>query len=139
LQRVTDALASTGVRALNGCLIGTWTLAMMARTTAALMAGLASFCASTPGWAQSPAQNPAPLGDPPPLSDAAFDAAFQCPEALADDAGRRRALVDYFHWSLARHPDWSLAEAVEFKKTLLVRHRCTDSLRDLAAYAKQAH
>ncbi len=74
---------------------------------------------------------------PPPLSDTAFDAAFQCPEFLSDDAQRRAALVDYFHWTQARHPDWSIADAIEFKKTLLVRHQCAASLRDLADYAKR--
>ena len=73
---------------------------------------------------------------PPPLTDAAADAAFQCPEALADDDQRRQALVDYFHWAQARHPDWSVADAVEFRKRLLVRHQCAASLRDMADYAK---
>lgn len=88
-----------------------------------LIAGLAASSAS--------------LADPPPLTDVAFETAFKCPEAMADDAGRRQALVDYFHWVQARHPDWSIANAVEFKKTLLVRHQCAASLRDLADYAKR--
>jgi hypothetical protein len=70
-----------------------------------------------------------------PATDAAVDAAFQCPESLAGDAQRLRALVDYFHWVQARHPDWSVADAVEYKKDLLVRHQCTASLRDLDDYA----
>jgi hypothetical protein len=68
---------------------------------------------------------------PPAATDSAFDAAFQCPESLAGDAQRLRALVDYFHWVQARHPDWSVADAVEYKKDLLVRHQCAASLRDL--------
>jgi hypothetical protein len=71
------------------------------------------------------------------LTDAAFDASFRCPESLTDDAQRREALVDYFHWTQARHPDWSVADAIEFKKNLLVRHQCAASLRDLADYAKR--
>jgi hypothetical protein len=83
---------------------------------------------------------PPPLGDPPPpLSDAAFDAAFICPEALVSDDARRQAMVVYFHWAQARHPDWSIADAVEYKKTLLIRHQCTQSLRDLADYAKREY
>src|SRR5277367_4637297 len=83
------------------------------------------------------AASSASLADPPPLTDAAFEAAFQCPEAMASDADRRQALVDYFHWTQARHPDWSIADAIEFKKNLLVRHQCAASLRDLADYAKR--
>ena len=89
-----------------------------------------------PGWTQPSPTVSAQLSDPPPAVDEAFDAAFQCPETLSGDAARRQALVDYFHWSQARHPDWSVAEAVEFKKTLLVRHHCADSLRDMAVYTK---
>lgn len=108
---------------------------MMARIiSTAVMAGLFGFGAAMPGWSQTVS---APLSDPPPAADNVFDAAFQCPETLPGDAARRQALVDYFHWSQARHPDWSVAEAVEFKKTLLVRHHCADSLRDLAVYTKR--
>ena len=74
---------------------------------------------------------------PPPMTDAAVDAAFQCPEALASDAERRATLVGYFHWAQVRHPNWSVADAVEFKRALLVRHQCEASLRDLAAYSKR--
>jgi len=98
---------------------------------------LASSATLAPDQDRASAPMP-PLGDPPPpLTDTAFDAAFQCPEFLADDAQRRAALVDYFHWTQARHPDWSVADAIEFKKSLLVRHQCAASLRDLADYAKR--
>jgi len=82
------------------------------------------------------AQVQTPADAAPPLTDAALDAAFRCPEALAGDDQRRQALVDYFHWVQARHPDWSVADAIEFKKALMIRHQCTASLRDLADYAK---
>lgn len=116
---------------------GTWTLAMAARTEAAVaIAGLISLLAVASALAQAPI--PPPQGGPPaPRSDAEIDAAFQCPEALADDKARRQALVDYFHWTQGLHPNWSVAQVVEFKKTLLIRHRCADSLRDMADYAKR--
>jgi hypothetical protein len=79
----------------------------------------------------------AALGDPSAQTDAAFASAFQCPEGMASDNERRQALVDYFRWTQARHPDWSVADAIEFKKTLLVRHQCAASLRDLADYTKR--
>jgi len=105
------------------------------QSLAAIMGALA--LATTPWPGKAEVIRP-PLGDPPPpLTDSAFDAAFRCPESFTDDAERRAALVDYFHWTQARHPDWSIAAAVEFKKTLLVRHQCTASLRDLADYAKR--
>jgi hypothetical protein len=86
------------------------------------------------------AADPPPLGDPPPLlDDAAYDTMFVCPESLPSDEARRQAMVAFFHWAQARHPDWSLAETVEFKKTLLVRHDCAASLRDLADYAKREY
>jgi hypothetical protein len=115
---------------------------MAARTgIAAMSVGLiALLAAGPPAWSQAPTPIPAPLGDPPPpLSDAAFDAAFQCPEALADERERRAALVGYFVWAETRHPDWSVAGAIEFRKTLLVHHQCAASLRDLADYAKREH
>jgi hypothetical protein len=56
---------------------------------------------------------------------------------LANDKARRQAMVEFFHWAQARHPDWSLAGTVEYKKTLLIRHQCEASLRDLADYAKR--
>ena len=113
---------------------------MRAGISFAMMAiSLLGLGASGSGRAE-PAHVPAPLGDPPPpLTDTAFDAAFRCPESLADDGHRRQALVDYFHWAQARHPNWSLADSVEFKKTLLVRHQCADSLRDLATFEKRAN
>jgi hypothetical protein len=118
---------------------GIWTLAMTARTKAAVaIAGLISLMAAASALAQAPI--PSSLGDPlAPRSDAEIDAAFQCPEALSDDKARRQALVDYFHSVQRLHPDWSVAQTVEFKKTLLVHHRCADSLRDLADYAKREY
>jgi hypothetical protein len=101
----------------------------------ALVAALAAACAP-------PSLGKAQIHDlteipPPPMTDAAVDAAFQCPEALASDAERRATLVGYFHWAQVRHPNWSVADAVEFKRVLLVRHQCDASLRDLAAYSKR--
>ena len=101
----------------------------------ALVAALAAACASpSVGQAQIHDLTEIP---PPPMTDAAVDAAFQCPEALASDAERRATLVGYFHWAQVRHPNWSVADAVEFKRVLLVRHQCDASLRDLAAYSKR--
>ena len=75
---------------------------------------------------------------PPPMTDAAIVMQpFNRPEALASDAERRATLVGYFHWAQVRHPNWSVADAVEFKRVLLVRHQCDASLRDLAAYSKR--
>jgi hypothetical protein len=112
---------------------------MTARThTAAMIAGLIALLAAVSAYAQTPVA--VPLGDPPALrSDAEVDAAFRCPETLASDNDRRLALVDYFHTIQRLHPDWSVAKAVEFKKTLLVRHQCADSLRDLADYSAREH
>lgn len=107
-------------------------------TATALIAGLIGLWAVAPCAAQPTAPTPAPLGDPPPpLTDAAFDAAYQCPEALAGDAQRQKAMVEYYHWVYAAHPDWSTADAVEYRKTLLTRHQCAASLRDLATYTKR--
>jgi hypothetical protein len=104
------------------------------------MVGLLTLSAMAPPGDSSPGPVPPPLGDPPPpLSDAAFDAAYLCPETLDSDAARRQAMVVFFHWAQARHPDWSLADSVEFKKSLLIRHQCTQSLRDLADYAKREY
>ena len=82
---------------------------------------------------------PEPSPTAPPLTDPAFDQAFVCPEDLPGEAARRQAMVVFFHWAEAAHPDWSLADTVEFKKTLLIRHHCEASLRDLADYAKREH
>lgn len=111
----------------------------MAAGIRSVAAGLIVLLAlASPGLSQTPPQIPAPLGDPPPpMTDAALDTAFQCPESLGSDAERRQAMVVYFHWVQAAHPDWSVADAVEFKKTLLVRHSCEASLRDLADYTKR--
>jgi hypothetical protein len=112
---------------------------MTARThAAAMIVGLTALLAAASALAQAPVAPP--LGDQPaPRSDAELDAAFQCPETLASDKDRRLALVDYFHWIQHLHPDWSVAKAVEFKKTLLVHHQCADSLRDLADYSAREH
>ena len=98
-----------------------------------MVAVLGALFAQSPARAQTHDLTEIP---PPPLTDAALDTAFRCPESLAGDDERRQALVDYFHWAGARHPNWSVAAAVEFRKTLLVRHQCAVSLRDLADYAK---
>jgi hypothetical protein len=100
-----------------------------------ILAGLAVVSAGR----TAPAQVPQAAAQEPPQTDEVYDQSFQCPEALPDDKSRRTALVDYFHWASARHPDWSLAQAVEFKKQLLVHHQCATSLRDLADYAKTEH
>jgi hypothetical protein len=101
----------------------------------ALVAALTAACAApSSGQAQIHDLTEIP---PPPMTDVAIDAAFQCPEALASDDQRRGALVGYFHWAQVRHPNWSVAEAVQFREALLVRHRCTASLRDLADYSKR--
>jgi hypothetical protein len=112
---------------------------MMARThAAAVIAGLTALLAAVSAFAQESVTPPP--GDPPaPRGDAEIDAAFQCPETLASDKDRRLALVDYFHWIQRLHPDWSVAKAVEFKKALLIRHQCADSLRDLADYSAREH
>ncbi|HEX4183367.1 MAG TPA: hypothetical protein VHY34_08915 [Caulobacteraceae bacterium] len=99
--------------------------------TALVLAGLGALALTGGALGQTNSSPPSP-----PLTDAAFDQSFQCPEVLADDKARRIALVDYFHWASARHPDWSVAQAVEFKKQLLIHHQCATSLRDLADYAK---
>ena len=104
---------------------GTWSLA--------IVAVLGALFVQSPTRAQTHDLTDIP---PPPPTDAALDTSFRCPESLADDEARRQALVDYFHWAEARHPNWSVADAVEFRKTLLVRHQCAVSLRDLADYAK---
>ena len=108
----------------------------MAAGTASLAAAaglLVLFAQASPVRAQIHDLTEVP---PPPLTDDAADTAFQCPESLPGEDQRRQALIDYFHWAEVRHPDWSVADAVEFKKRLLVRHRCTVSLRDMADYAK---
>ncbi len=110
---------------------------MAARAETIIVAGLAFFLGPALAQAQTGALPLALANDPPPASDAAFDAAFTCPESLPDDKGRRAALVRYFHWVEARHPDWSTAEAVEHRKTLMINHQCTDSLRDLATFTKR--
>jgi hypothetical protein len=104
--------------------------------TVLILAVLAVSSAGRTAPAQVPLASQAPQ---PPQTDEVYDQSFQCPEALPDDKARRTALVDYFHWASARHPDWSVAQAVEFKKQLLVRHQCATSLRDLADYAKTEH
>jgi hypothetical protein len=101
----------------------------------ALAAALMAACAA-PSLGQAQIHDLTEI-PPPPMTDAAVDAAFQCPEALASDAERRATLVGYFHWAQVRHPNWSVADAVEFKRALLVRHQCEASLRDLAAYSKR--
>jgi hypothetical protein len=101
----------------------------------ALMVALMAACAA-PSLGQAQIRDLTEI-PPPPMTDAAVDAAFQCPEALASDAERRATLVGYFHWAQIRHPNWSVADAVEFKRALLVRHQCAASLRDLAAYSKR--
>ena len=101
----------------------------------ALVAALVAACAQ-PSLGQAQIHDLTEI-PPPPMTDAAVDAAFQCPEALASDAERRATLVGYFHWAQVRHPNWSVADAVEFKRALLVRHQCEASLRDLAAYSKR--
>jgi hypothetical protein len=106
------------------------------RIGAVVASVLATSILVWPGYAQAPTPNPVSQESPPPLTDAALDAAFQCPEILANEDLRRQALLDYFHWAQIRHPNWSRADTVEFKKKLLIRHQCADSLRDLADYAK---
>ena len=71
------------------------------------------------------------------VSDQDFDARFQCPETLTDDDMRRSALVGFFHWAAARHPDWSIADTVEFRKAMLERHSCTATLKAIADYTKR--
>jgi hypothetical protein len=101
----------------------------------ALVAALMAACAA-PSLGQAQIHDLTEI-PPPPMTDAAIDAAFQCPEALSSDDQRRGVLVGYFHWAQARHPNWSIADAVEFRENLLARHRCVASLRDLADYSKR--
>jgi hypothetical protein len=72
-------------------------------------------------------------------SDEQYDAAFRCPESFGSDEERRQALMDYMNWALARHPHWTVKQVLDYRYDLLVRHRCTETLRNIERNGAGAH
>ncbi|HXC54435.1 MAG TPA: hypothetical protein VNU97_04005 [Rhizomicrobium sp.] len=78
------------------------------------------------------AATPAPAA----LDDAAFDAQFQCPEALADKDSRIDAYHRYVDWAKDQHPDWNFKKRLDVRYGLLRRHACAVTLANAAAAAR---
>lgn len=75
-------------------------------------------------------------GTPAQLDDAAFDAAFQCPEALSGAENRMEELARYFAWARERHPDWNFRKRLDVRYGLLRRHACATTLASITASAR---
>src|ERR1700678_3260770 len=65
------------------------------------------------------------------VSDDQFAVAFRCPENISDEKERVLALVNYFNWAYARHPDWEIKKIVSYRIELLVSHNCTNTLGNI--------
>lgn len=72
---------------------------------------------------------PAPA--PKALSDSAISAQFRCPESFATPDSAQRATLEFVRWAQNRQPAMTIAEFVEFRYGLLVKHNCTETLRNL--------
>ncbi|MEJ0024422.1 MAG: hypothetical protein WDN01_00215 [Rhizomicrobium sp.] len=72
------------------------------------------------------------------VDDASFDAAFQCPETLADADAREAELHRYAAWAKAMHPDWSFRKRLDVRYGLLRRHACAQTMANIAAAARPA-
>lgn len=71
-----------------------------------------------------------------PLSDAQFDAQFQCPESLPD-AARQPEVKNYFLWVGKAHPDWTVQKVLETRFRLLQTHQCEVTLQNIRASTNQ--
>ncbi len=72
------------------------------------------------------------------VDDATFDAAFQCPETLADADAREDELHRYAAWARAMHPDWTFRKRLDVRYGLLRRHACARTMANIAAAARPA-
>jgi hypothetical protein len=63
-----------------------------------------------------------------------IDRAFVCPEALPDQASRNAAIGKFMQDMTEAAPKDSIPEALDYRRALLVKHGCTDTLRSLAAH-----
>ena len=83
---------------------------------------------------------PAPDADAPVvmLSDATFDANFQCPETLPDKDSRIDEYVAWTRWARAAHPDWTFRKRLDVRYGLLRRHGCQTTLANISSSGKPA-
>ncbi len=71
---------------------------------------------------------PVAADEPVPSADASFEAAFQCPEDLPDDAARLASTHAFVSWVKEHKPEWPLTQLIEFRTRLLESHHCDATL-----------
>ncbi len=65
---------------------------------------------------------------------AAVDQAFVCPETLADDAARAQAVKRFMNQASAADPSRSVFSLMIYRRFLLEKHECRQTLANLHAY-----
>jgi hypothetical protein len=63
-----------------------------------------------------------------------IDRTFVCPETLPDQASRNSAIGSFMRDMTEAAPKDTIPEAMEYRRALLAKHGCTDTLRNLAAH-----
>lgn len=56
---------------------------------------------------------------------------FKCPEALPDDAARKKAVEDFFAWALPQRKDWTEQQLNDLRIALLRRNQCKQTLANM--------
>jgi hypothetical protein len=64
---------------------------------------------------------------------AQVDSTFACPESLSTDQARQNALALFLDQVAALQPNLTLADLIAYRVTLLRKHRCFQTLRNITA------